>query len=224
MQMNDNIFAGLKAMIFDLDGTLVDSNELHVEAWERAFRHFGKAFTVEELRKQIGKGSDQYLPEFLTAEEIERFGKELDIYRSDLFKNEYLRRVKPFPQVRELFECLQRDGKRIVLASSGKKPEVMHYIKLLRIKNLIESETTAEDAESSKPAPDIFVAAVRKLGVLPKEAIVAGDTPFDMEAARKAHLKSIAFLCGGPDKETLKNSGPLAIYRDPADLLSAIED
>ena len=94
----------IKAIIFDLDGTLVDSNELHVESWERAFRHFGKRFSLDELRQQIGKGSDQYLPEFLTEEEIKRFGKELDEYRSELFTKEYLPRVKPFPKVRELFE------------------------------------------------------------------------------------------------------------------------
>src|ERR1043166_1393909 len=153
--MDDNIFAGIKTIIFDLDGTLVDSNELHVESWDRAFRRFGKAFALEELRKQIGKGSDQYLPEFLTAGEIERFGEELDRYRSELFKNEYLPRVKPFPKVPDLFECLRRAGKRLVLASSGKKSEVAHHIELLGIKNLIDSETTAEDVESSKPAPDI---------------------------------------------------------------------
>jgi HAD superfamily hydrolase (TIGR01549 family) len=222
--MDNNVFAGIKAVIFDLDGTLVDSNELHVESWDRAFRHFGKIFTLEELRKQIGKGSDQYLPEFLTPEEIERFGKELDRYRSELFKSEYLPRVKPFPKVPELFECLRRDGKRIVLASSSKKSEVAYYIELLRIKDLIDSETTAEDVESSKPAPDIFVAALQKFdGVSPNEAIVAGDTRFDIEAARKAGVESIAFLCGGTDEATLRKAGALAIYRDPAGLLSTLK-
>jgi HAD superfamily hydrolase (TIGR01549 family) len=223
--MNDNVFPGIAAVIFDLDGTLVDSNELHVESWERAFRHFGKTFTLEELRQQIGKGSDQYLPEFLTADEIKRFGDELDRYRSELFKKEYLPRVKPFPKVPELFECLRDDGKRIVLASSGKKSEVEHYIGLLRIKNLIDGKTTAEDVESSKPAPDIFVAALQKLeGVSPNEAIVVGDTRFDIEAARKAGIKSIAFLCGGTDENTLRKAGALAIYRDPGNLLSSLKD
>ena len=133
--------------------------------------------------------------------------------------------MKPFPKVPELFEFLRRDGKRIVLASSGKKSEVAHYIELLRIKNLIDGETTAEDVESSKPAPDIFVAAIQKLdGVSPNEAIVAGDTRFDIEAARKTGIKSIAFLCGGTDENTLRQAGALAIYRDPADLLSSIKD
>jgi HAD superfamily hydrolase (TIGR01549 family) len=222
--MKDKL-ARREAMIFDVDGTLVDSNELHVESWDRAFRHFGKTFTAEQLRKQIGKGSDQYLPEFLTAEEIERFGKELDRYRSELFKKEYLPQVKPFPQVRELFERLRRDGKRIVLASSGKKSEVEHYTMLLRIEDLIDGKTTADDAENSKPAPDIFEAALEKLdGAARAAAIVIGDTRFDIEAARKAGLDSIAFLCGSTDEKVLRDCGALAIYRDPADLLSAMKD
>jgi len=89
-----------RAFIFDIDGTLVDSNELHVDAWDRSFRHFGKQFSCEALRAQIGKGSDQYLPEFLTPEEIKRFGKELDQYRSQLFRKKYLPRVRPSPKVR----------------------------------------------------------------------------------------------------------------------------
>ena len=92
----------IRAVIFDLDGTLVDSNELHVEAWDRAFRHFGRVFSREALHQQVGKGADQYLPAFLTPEEIKSFGKELDEYRSELFKDEYLPRVRAFPKVREL--------------------------------------------------------------------------------------------------------------------------
>jgi HAD superfamily hydrolase (TIGR01549 family) len=218
-----DILAGRKAVIFDVDGTLVDSNELHVESWQRAFQHFGKSFEREELRKQIGKGSDQYLPEFLSEEEIERFGKELDRYRSDLFKKEYLPRVKPFPKVRELFERLRRDDKRIVLASSAKEDEVEHHTKLLQIEKLIDGSTTADDAERSKPAPDIFVAALEKLhGISPDAAITVGDTRFDIEAARKAGLDCIAFLCGGTEEEILRKAGALAIFRDPADLLAAL--
>ncbi|MEO6871455.1 MAG: HAD hydrolase-like protein [Chthoniobacterales bacterium] len=110
------------AFIFDLDGTLVDPNEMHVASWEGAFRHFGKRFSLEPLRRQIGKGSDQYLPEFLTPAELERFGKELGEYRSELFKEEYLRSVQPSLKVRELFECIPRADKPIVLATSGKTP------------------------------------------------------------------------------------------------------
>ena len=118
-----------RAFIFDIDGTLVDSNEFHVESWDRAFRRFGKQFPREALRAQIGKGSDQYLPEFLSPDEIERFGKELDDYRSDVFRKEYLPKVRPFPKVRELFQRIHDDDKRIMLASFGKKKETSTFLR-----------------------------------------------------------------------------------------------
>jgi HAD superfamily hydrolase (TIGR01549 family) len=209
------------AFIFDIDGTLVDSNELHVESWDRAFRRFGKQFPREALRAQIGKGSDQYLPEFLTPDEIEHFGKELDDYRSDLFRKEYLPKVRPFPKVRELFQRIHDDDKRIMLASSGKKEDTKYYIDLLKIEKLIEGYTSGDDADHSKPAPDIFTASLEKLGgISPADAVAIGDTRFDIEAAGKAGLGTIAFLCGGTVESVLKEAGATAIYRNPADLLA----
>jgi phosphoglycolate phosphatase-like HAD superfamily hydrolase len=209
------------AFIFDIDGTLVDSNELHVDSWDRAFRRFGKQFPREKLRAQIGKGSDQYLPEFLTPGEIDGFGKALDDYRSDLFKKEYLPRVRPFSKVRELFQRIRDDNKRIVLASSGKKADTRDYIDLLKIDDLIEGYTSGDDADNSKPAPDIFAASLKKLGdISPTDAVTVGDTRFDIEAARKAGLATIAFLCGGTSESALRDAGALAIYRDPADFLA----
>src|SRR4029079_6250024 len=127
---NMHLFS-LLGFIFDIDGTLVDSNELHVDSWDRAFQRFGKHISREQYRAQIGKGSDQYLPEFLTPKEIKGFGKELDEYRSELFRKEYLPRVRPFPKVRELFHRIHDDDKRIVLASSGKKTDTKYYVDLL---------------------------------------------------------------------------------------------
>jgi HAD superfamily hydrolase (TIGR01549 family) len=210
----------IQAVIFDLDGTLVDSNKLHVASWERAFRHFGKRFSLEQLRQHIGKGSDQYLPEFLNEEEMKRFGKELDEYRSELFTKEYLPRVKPFPKVRELFERIESDDKRIALATSSKTSESKIYKKLLQIEDLIDAETNADDAEKSKPCPDIFEAALHKLDdPSPNETIVVGDTRYDVEAALKVGLKTIGLLCGGSSEERLRSAGAIALYRDPADLL-----
>src|SRR5690242_16954579 len=149
--------------IFDIDGTLVDSNELHVDSWDRAFQRFGKQFSREQMRAQIGKGSDQYLPEFLTPEEIKRFGKELDEYRSELFRKEYLPKVRPFPKVRELFQRLRDDNKPSALASSGKKTDTKYYINLLGIADLIDGFVSGDDADRYKPAPDIFAASLEKL-------------------------------------------------------------
>jgi HAD superfamily hydrolase (TIGR01549 family) len=211
-----------RAFIFDIDGTLVDSNELHVDSWNRAFRHFGKQFSRDALRAQIGKGSDKYLPQFLTPDEIKRFGKELDQYRSQLFRKEYLPRVRPFPKVRELLQQIREDDKRIVLASSGKEEDTKYYIEdLLKVDNLIAGYTCADDADRSKPAPDIFSAAFERLGDMsPNDAVTIGDTRFDIEAAAKTGLAAIALLCGGTAENVLRNAGAIAIYRDPADMLA----
>jgi HAD superfamily hydrolase (TIGR01549 family) len=215
----------MRAFIFDIDGTLVDSNELHVDSWDRAFRKFGKQFPREALRAQIGKGSDQYLPEFLTKKEIADFGKELDEYRSELFRKEYLPKVRPFPKVRELFQRIRDDHKRVVLASSGKKADTEYYVKLLKIENLIDGYTSADDADNSKPAPDIFAVSLKRLGdISPADAVTVGDTRFDIEAAGKAGLKTNAFLCGGTSESVLREAGAVAIYRDPADFLANYDE
>jgi HAD superfamily hydrolase (TIGR01549 family) len=211
----------IRAVIFDLDGTVVDSNELHVEAWAEAFRKYGKEFPRDRLHQQIGKGGDKYLPEFLTEAELREYGEELEAFRADLFKRDYLQRVRPFPKVKELFARVRESGKKIALASSGNDTEVEHYVKLAELGELIESRTTKSDVEHSKPSPDVFTSALRLGGVPPQEAIVIGDTPYDVEAAKKLELPAIALLCGGFGEDELRTSGAVAIYRDPADLLES---
>ena len=214
----------IEAVIFDLDGTIVDSNDFHVEAWDLAFRHFGKHFPREKLRKHIGKGTDQYLPEFLTPDELKKIGKQLDEYRSELFRNEFLPRVRPFPKVRELFERVKRDGRRIGLATSSHKDEVKTYTDIARIGDLIDCLTTSDDAEKSKPAPDVFEAALDRLKLSAASAIAVGDTRFDVEAANKIGLQTIGFLCGrAADEETFRKFGAIAVYSDPADLLESYD-
>jgi HAD superfamily hydrolase (TIGR01549 family) len=215
----------LSAVIFDIDGTLVDSVDLHAQAWRRAFRQFGKDVSFDVVRRQIGKGGDQLLPVFLSPPELERFGKELDHYRAKLFKREYLPRVRAFPQVRQLFERIRRNGKRIALASSAKGDELATYKKIAGIADLIDGETSSDDADKSKPCPDIFYAALSTLGDLaPQNALTVGDTPYDAQAAGKAGLRTIGLLCGGWSAEDLRAAGCIAIYRDAADLLAHYND
>jgi HAD superfamily hydrolase (TIGR01549 family) len=195
----------IKAVIFDVDGTLVDSVDLHARAWQEAFAHFGKQIPYERVRYQIGKGGDQLMPVFLSKEELEEFGDELEKYRGELFKREYMSRVRAFPEVRELFERINSDGKQIALASSAKGEELATYKKIANIEDLVEEETSKDDAEKSKPHPDIFEAALARLGDPKKsETIVVGDTPYDAEAAGKAGLRTIGFLCGGFPREDLR--------------------
>jgi HAD superfamily hydrolase (TIGR01549 family) len=211
----------IKAVVFDVDGTIVDSVDLHAEAWQEAFKKFGKEVDLEAVRRQIGKGADQLLPVFFSPVELAQFGKELEEYRSNLYKKEYLPRVKAFPKVRELFERIRQDGKRIALASSAKGDELNTYKKLARIEDLTEAETSSEDAEKSKPHPDIFEAALGELGdVARNRVVVVGDTPYDAQAAAKADLYTIGLLCGGWNENDLRGAGCIAIYRDPAELLA----
>lgn len=209
----------IRAAIFDLDGTLVDSNDLHVLAWQETFRHFGKEIPLEKLREQIGKGGDQYLPVFLDDQEMREFGEEADKYRGEVFKKKYLSQVRPFPKVRELFERVRAEGKKIALASSGKEDEVRHYEKIANIGGLVDGMTTSDQVAQSKPKADVFITALRVSEVPPDEAIAIGDTPYDVAAAKKIDLPVIGLLCGGFPEQALRDEGAVAIFRDPADLL-----
>ena len=164
------------------------------------------------------------MPEFLSEKEIKEFGDDVADTRGEIFKNEYLSRVKPFPKVRELFRKIKDDGKRIALASSANEDEVEAYKKIANVEDLIEKSTSADDAEKSKPEPDIFEAALKLLGNPKLEnVLVVGDTPYDAEAATKAKLKIVGALCGGFPETDLREKGCIEIYQDPADLLESYE-
>ena len=210
-----------KAIIFDVDGTLVDSVALHAEAWRRAFADFGYEVSFDEARAQIGKGGDELMPVFLSPEDVAAKGDAIKAHRSDILKNDYLGKIQAFPEVRALFQRLADDGFRLVLASSAKADEVELYKRKADIADLVEVATSSDDAERSKPHGDIFQAALDRLGdVDPAQAIVVGDTPYDAEAAGKVGLRTIGVLSGGFPEAQLREAGCLAIYRDPADLLA----
>jgi len=210
-----------KAAIFDVDGTLIDSVDLHTKAWQDAFRDYGHEIGFDDIRSQIGKGGDQLMPVFLSKEELDAKGEELEKHRGQVLKERYLPQIKPFPMVRELLERIQADGTRVALASSAKQDELQTYKEAAHIEDLLEAETSSDDAESSKPDPDIFLAALKHLGGVPADqAIVIGDTPYDAEAAGKAGLRTIGLLCGGWSETDLKKAGCIATYKDPADLLA----
>jgi HAD superfamily hydrolase (TIGR01509 family) len=215
----------IRAVIFDVDGTLVDSNDLHVEAWREAFRSYGKELAFDELHGQMGKGGDQLMPVFCSEDELDEFGDQLERHRVELFAERYLPRVRPFPRVRELFERIKADGLQIALASSAKEEELERHKKSLRVEDLLEAATSADDAERSKPHPDIFEAALSGLnGVRPEEAVVLGDTPYDVEAAAKAGIRTVGLLSGGFTEEALRGAGAVAVYRDVSDLLEHYEE
>jgi len=205
----------VKAVIFDIDGTLIDSVDAHAESWVRTFKKFGKEISFEEAGKLVGMGSDQFLNDYFSEREVEEKKKEIDEYRSELFAKEYMAKIKPFPKVRDLLLKLKKDNIKIVLASSATEEEVEKYGEIADIKDLVEEKTSTDDAEESKPEPDIFLAAYDKLGKINKQdVVVIGDTPYDAVAAKKAELKIIGVLTGGWAKEKLVQSGCSEIFED----------
>lgn len=215
----------IQTFIFDIDGTLIDSNDFHAEAWQKAFEKYDRSFSFEEIRPHIGKGADTLLPDFLTKQEIEEFGDQIADARGEIFKDEYLSRIQPFAKVRELFQKIKDDGKRIALASSANESEVEAYKKIANIGDLVEKTTSADDAEKSKPEPDIFRAALNLLeNPAPETVLIVGDSPYDAEAATKAKLKIIGVLCGDFAETDLREKGCLKIYQNPADLLDNYQE
>lgn len=209
----------MRTLIFDVDGTLVDSVALHARSWQEAFARHGKRVARAAIAHQIGKGGDQLVRVFLTPREARQFGDALREQRDREFQRRYLRRVRPFPKVAALMQRLQQDGFRVFLGSSGKKLEINHYIHLLGIGRYIDGFTTSEDADAAKPHPDIFEAVLRKARHPPRDhVLVVGDSPYDAQAAQRAGLTSIGVLCGGFSARSLKRAGCSDVFRDPADL------
>lgn len=210
----------IKGIIFDIDGTLVDSVDYHAEAWVKAFKEYGYDFAHDTLRQQIGKGSSFIISDLLSPSEAEKLESEIAQYRKQYYQDNLLEKIQPFPKVKELFAAIKEDGIKIVLASSARKETIAYYKKLLDIEDLIDGATSTDDVEQSKPEPDIFLAALGQISDLdPQEVIVVGDSPYDAIAASKASLKTIGVLAGGFKEETLTEAGCIAIYQDPAELL-----
>lgn len=209
----------IKAIIFDIDGTLIDSNEAHAETFVKAFAKYNKEVSFEELKCLIGMGADKILEKYLSKKEIENFGDDLTEYRKEIFLKDYLPEIKVFPKVPELFEKLEKDEIQTALATSAGDEEKKGYNKLLSISDLVEAETSSDDAEESKPDPDIFQAAFDKLENVEKdETLIIGDTIYDAEAADKAGIKIYGVESGGWFREKLLKKGCAKVFRDIAQI------
>jgi membrane protein len=208
-----------QAILFDIDGTLVDSNEAHVDAWCEAFAGGGFKFERGEIHDQIGKGADNFIPS-LVPDAPDEVKKRLEEAHSRIFKDRYLNKVRPFRGARDLLVRTRNAGKKVFLATSASGPELDHYIRLLDIAGIIDGATSKDDVEHSKPCPDIFEAAVTKAQVEPDAALVVGDTPYDIIAARRSGIESVALRSGRFPEEELQREHPLAIYDDVEALLN----
>ena len=210
---------GYKAVLVDLDGTLLDSNALHAEAWQRTLEHFGFPADFHAIVKQIGKGGEYLLATFVPEDKIPAMKDEINSFRSKLFHREYIDRIVPFTDARRLLERMRQQGLRIAVATSSEKADMEVLKTLLKIHDLVEEDATADDAEKPKPEPDIFQAALNALGLKPEEALALGDTPWDVEAAKKAGVDTVAVQSGGWAREDLEAAGAVAVFVDVADIL-----
>jgi HAD superfamily hydrolase (TIGR01509 family) len=213
----------LKAVLCDIDGTLLDSNAFHAEAWQRSLAEFGYPADFEAIVKQIGKGGDYLLPCFVPEDKLPGIEKEINKFRKDLFHREYIDRIVPFADARRLLERMRQEGLRIAVATSSEKSDLEAFKTLLKIHDLIEEDATADDAENAKPEPDIFLAALKSLDIKADEALALGDTPWDVEAAKKAGLGTVAVQSGGWKREELEEAGAIAVYVDVADIVRNFE-
>ncbi len=206
----------LRAVLLDIDGTLIDSNDAHAQAWIDALARFGHEVPFERVRALIGKGGDKLLVETIGVDKDSPQGKQIDEHRARRFKEAYLPHLRAFPKAREVLESMREGGLRLVVATSAKREEMNALLEICRATDLLYERTSSDDAERSKPDPDIIEAALEKAGVGADAALMLGDTPYDIEAAKKGGVRTVAVRSGGWQDPDLH--GAVAIYDDAADL------
>ena len=205
----------MAAAILDVDGTLVDSNYQHVIAWYRAFRDHDVTPPMWRIHRHIGMGGDQ-LVAAVAGQALEReSGDSIREAETRLYE-ELIDEVSAFEGARELLDELKRRGHDVVLASSAKQAEVEHYVDLLDARGLADSWTTSADVERTKPAPDLVAVAMQRAGAL--SAVMVGDSTWDIEAAARAELKTLAVLTGGFSEAELLDAGAVAVFESLVDV------
>ena len=214
----------IEALLCDIDGTLVESNWLHAEAWQRAFAQMGIVLEKEDVRRQIGKGGDELIPVYVPWWKRRQVEEPLKAYRKFIFQQDYLAKVKALPGARELLVKVKESGIRVALASSADKDELQIYKRIVGMEELVEKETSANDADRSKPHPDIFVAALERLKLPAEKCMALGDTPYDAEAAGLAGLRTIGVSTGGWSRTELIDAGCVEVYDSVAELLERFEN
>ena len=208
----------IHAVIFDVDGTLVNSNDAQAKSWVEALKEFGYSVPYEKVRPLIGMGGDKVLPETIGVQKDSEKGKQISKRRGEIFKEKYLPTIQAFPGAQELLDRMREQGLKLAIATSAQPDELRPLLQIVGAADLIEDKTTSEDAKSSKPDPDVMQVTLKKVGYPPNEVVMIGDTPYDIEAASKVGVGTIAFRCGGWNDADL--AGAIAIYNDPADLLA----
>jgi HAD superfamily hydrolase (TIGR01549 family) len=202
-------------LLLDVDGTLVDTNYHHALAWYRAFRSFDRIVPVWTIHRKMGMGGDHLIADLLGDQVEQELGDEIRAAEKVLYRN-LIDEVEPMECARDLIVRLKKAGHKIILASSGKPGEIDHYLNLLDIRDLVDGWTGSADVDSSKPDPDLVLAAIEKGGE--KEALMIGDSPFDCIASARAGIETVAVLTGGFSPEELQEAGAREVFETLAEL------
>ncbi|MFL5327416.1 MAG: HAD family hydrolase [Gemmataceae bacterium] len=211
----------VRGLLLDIDGTLVDSNDAHARAWIEALAKNNLHVPFDKVRLLIGMGGDKLLPKATSVDADSDLGKQITKDRQTIFLEKYLPTLQPCPGAFELLEELHQRGIKMVVASSATQKELKSLLKICGADKVITAKTSSDDADNSKPDPDIVHAALKEIELPADEVMMLGDTPYDIEAASKAGVGTIALRCGGWPDDCLR--GAKAIYDNPADLLRQIE-
>ena len=212
----------ISGVILDVDGTLVDSNDAHATAWIIAMEKNGYKVPFDKVRPLIGMGGDKVLPETIGVQKDSEEGKRISQRRKEIFKERFLPNLRSFPGAKELLEEMRKRGLKLTVASSADKDELEPMLNLVGATDLIEEETSSKDAKQSKPDPDVMQVTLERAGLPPDAMLMIGDTPYDIEAAKKVGVSTIAFRSGGWSDSDL--AGAIAIYDCPADLLEHYDE
>lgn len=208
----------IEAVLLDIDGTLLDSNDAHAQSWSDTFKESGLEIGSETVRPLIGMGADKLLPKLTGFQSESEQGQRLVRRRREIFQKVYLPFVRPFPNATDLLQRMRADGLRLVVATSASDEELRGLLDALGAPWLVDEKTSSSDAERSKPDPDIVHVALEKAGAAPDRCVMLGDSPYDVEAAQRARVSVVAVRCGGWGDGEL--AGAAEIYDDPAAILS----
>lgn len=208
----------LKAVLFDVDGTLIDSNDAHARAWQEAFSKNGFDIPFSLIRSKIGMGGDHLIPELINHSADSTIGKKIDEFRGKTFTESYLPTLKPFPFAQQLVERIAKSGLKVVAASSASKEDLNDLLGRIGVTHCFDAKTDSDQVKNSKPSADIIQKALSQVNVSASDAVMIGDTPYDIEASHRARVQVIAFTCGGwspsqltPAQQVLAN--PEELYR-----------
>ena len=210
----------IRGVLCDIDGTLIDSNDALAQAYARAFAESGKDIPASQVKPLIGKGGDKLIPELGGFQEDSDAFKTVSRRRKEIYLQEYVPQLRATPGAKAFLERLKAQNIQIVAATSGAE-DAEASLKHVGLDGYFDQKATSKDAARSKPDPDIIEAALKKAGLRAEEAVMIGDTPYDIEAAGKAHVAAIALLTGGWKREDLAQAA--AVYASPQDLLVHFE-